>query len=39
MPQIEFGLWLLVGGIDQAYETFNVMQEIAPPVPANGIYF
>ncbi len=30
MPRIEFGLWLLVGGIDQAYETFNVMQEIAP---------
>ena len=30
MPRIEFGLWLLVGGIDQAYETFNVMREIAP---------
>ena len=30
MPRIEFCLWLLVGGIDQAYETFNVMQEIAP---------
>jgi TolB-like protein/DNA-binding winged helix-turn-helix (wHTH) protein len=27
---IEFGLWLVVGGIDQAYETFNVMREIAP---------
>ena len=30
MPPLEFGLWLLVGGIDQAYETFNVMREIAP---------
>jgi len=30
MPKIEFGLWLLVGGIDQAYETFNVMRQIAP---------
>ena len=27
---IEFGMWLVVGGIDQAYETFNVMREIAP---------
>ncbi len=30
MPPIEFGLWLLVGGVDQAYETFNTMREIAP---------
>ena len=30
MPPIEFGLWILVGGIDQAYETFSLMQEIAP---------
>lgn len=30
MPPLEFGLWLLVGGIDQAYETFNVMREVAP---------
>ena len=30
MPRIEFSLWVLVGGIDQAYETFGVMREIAP---------
>jgi tetratricopeptide (TPR) repeat protein len=30
MPPLEFGLWLLVGGIDQAYETFNALREIAP---------
>ena len=30
MLPIEFGLWLVVGGTDQAYETFNVMREIAP---------
>ena len=30
MPRIEFGLWVLVGGIDQAYETFNMMRKIAP---------
>ena len=30
MPPIEFGLWILVGGIDQAYETFGMMREIAP---------
>ena len=30
MPPIEFGLWLLVGGVDQAYATFNTMREIAP---------
>ena len=30
MPSLEFGLWLLVGGIDQAYDTFNALQEIAP---------
>jgi TolB-like protein/DNA-binding winged helix-turn-helix (wHTH) protein len=30
IPQIEFGLWLLVGGIDQAYETLHTMREFAP---------
>jgi len=30
MLPIEFGLWLVVGGIDQAYEAFNVVREIAP---------
>ena len=30
IPPVEFGLWLVVGGIDQAYETFNAMREIAP---------
>jgi len=30
MPLIEFGLWIVAGGIDQAYETFNVYREIAP---------
>ena len=30
IPQIEFGLWLVVGGIDQAYEAFNTMRDIAP---------
>lgn len=29
-PPIEFALWITVGGIDQAYETFNVMREITP---------
>jgi TolB-like protein/DNA-binding winged helix-turn-helix (wHTH) protein len=30
IPPIEFGLWLLVGGIDQAYETLQTMREFAP---------
>jgi TolB-like protein/DNA-binding winged helix-turn-helix (wHTH) protein len=30
IPPIEFALWITVGGIDQAYETFNAMREIAP---------
>jgi len=30
MPPIEFGLWIVAGGIDQAYETFNAFQKIAP---------
>ena len=30
MPPIEFGLWIVLGGIDQAYETFNDLKNIAP---------
>lgn len=30
MSPIEFGLWIVVGGIDQAYETFYELQNIAP---------
>ncbi len=29
-PRVEFALWIAVGGIDQAYETFNAWQEIDP---------
>jgi len=29
-PLIEFGLWIVVGGIDQAYATFNALVHIAP---------
>ena len=29
-PFIEFGLWVAVGGIDQAYETFDAFRETAP---------
>ena len=29
MPPIEFALWILVGGVDQAYATFNALQDIA----------
>ena len=29
-PFIEFGLWIVVGGIDQAYATFNTLRDIAP---------
>ncbi len=26
MPRLQFGLWILLGGLDQAYETFNVFR-------------
>ena len=29
-PFIEFSLWIAIGGIDQAYETFNALRENAP---------
>jgi hypothetical protein len=29
-PKIEFGLWIALGGVDQAYETFNALRESAP---------
>ena len=27
MPRLEFGLWILVGGIDEAYETFTAFRD------------
>ncbi len=30
VPQIEFGLWIVVGGVDQAYAMFNALKDIAP---------
>jgi TolB-like protein len=29
-PYIEFALWVAIGGIDQAYEAFEVLRETAP---------
>jgi len=30
VPSIEFGLWIVVGGVDQAYAMFNALKDIAP---------
>ena len=30
IPPIEFGFWLVVGGVDQAYDTFDAMWDAAP---------
>jgi len=27
MPRLEFGLWIMMGGIDQAYETFAAFRD------------
>ena len=29
-PSIEFGLWIAIGGVDQAYETFNELRDNTP---------
>ena len=31
-PCIEFGLWIAIGGIDQAYETFYAWRNSAPQI-------